>query len=365
MNRNNRLSYIRATACIGIVFLHAYTMCSMVFDDRLSGVNRIIINMVPYLMMWAVPCFVMVTGALLLDKKRELSIKKVLTKYIPRVLIVLVLFNILFQLLDIWMNKENFSFSFIGTAIKKIYTGTGWAHLWYLYLLVGLYLFMPFYKKIADNMKTSEIGFQIGVYIVFISIIPIINDISGIKAGFYLVVNSIFPAYLFMGHLIVSRKWNIPCIIYIAGVLIGTALIVILTYISISTDNKELSGTLTKYLGAYSFLPVILLSVGLFGLAGVDRGQIGSVEKTVSGENTVHTNNASFLNKLLLSIDKCSFGIYLTHLIFLRYIYKCTDFNPTSEFGFFKVAGISILAFLISWFLIFILRKGKLMQKIL
>jgi Uncharacterized protein conserved in bacteria len=361
MDRNNRLSYIRAAACIGIVFLHAYTMCSMVFDDRLSGVNRILINLVPYLMMWAVPCFVMVTGALLLDKNRDVSIKKVLTKYIPRVLIVLVLFSIIFRLLDIWMNKEAFSISFIGTALKKMYMGTGWAHLWYLYLLIGLYLFMPFYKKMADNLSSKDISFLICIYILFISVLPLINDLTGVKSGFYLVVNSIFPAYLFIGHMIVSRKWKLPGTVYALGILLGNITIILLTYISLNKENKELSEMLTKYLGAYSFLPVIILSVGWFGLVNTHKSQDEANDISINEKKGLK----SIICRILLSIDRCSFGIYLTHLIFLRYVYKCTGFNPTDGCGFLKVAGVALATFFISWLLVFVLRKGKLMQKIL
>ena len=55
-------------------------------------------------MMWAVPCFVMVTGALLLDENREVSFDKLFNKYILRVLGALVVFSMVFRIFDIIMD---------------------------------------------------------------------------------------------------------------------------------------------------------------------------------------------------------------------------------------------------------------------
>ena len=54
------------------------------FKDRISEAETRVTRVVPYLMMWAVPCFVMVSGVLLLDKKRNIPVSRLLTRFIDR-----------------------------------------------------------------------------------------------------------------------------------------------------------------------------------------------------------------------------------------------------------------------------------------
>ncbi len=347
MERKNYLSYIRAVACFCIVILHAYTMCGMVFKDTLTGNARIIINMIPYLMMWAVPCFVMVTGALLLDEKKSVDYKKVFRRYIPRVLIALIICCFLFRFLDFWMNKESFSIKLFVEPLYKFYTKTSWAHLWYLYLIVGLYLLMPAFSKIAKHSSDSEITVLIIIYVCFVSIIPIINKISGTEAAFYITTSSIFPAYLFIGHMIDSGRWKISTFVYILMFLAGLAAIVVLSCISIGNEPSAEIESITGFLGSYSFLPVVVFSTGAFGLF-----------KSIDAKE-------GFISKILLTIDSCSFGIYLIHLVFLRYIYKCTGIKITNGNAFILVLGIVVITFILSFLIVWALRKIKVVQKIL
>ena len=358
MYHNNKLSYIRAMSCIGIVFLHTFTMCGMAFSYELTGNKRFIVNLVPYLMMWAVPCFVMVTGALLLDKNRNISYKKVFTRYIPRVLGALVICGFIFRLLDVWMNKEQFSGRVFGEALYKIYTGTGWAHLWYLYLMIGLYLLMPFFHKIANGSSRNELSILIAIYIIFVSLVPIADDITGTDAGFYIVTNSIFPCYLFIGHMMVSGKWKVSGFVNVLNIILGITAIIVISYKAIGDTIDVASDKLTGYLGSYSFFPVILLSTGIFGLiCGVKTGETKEPEKSDSVPG--------IMGKILLVIDDCSIGIYLVHLIFLRYIYKCTDFTPLGKGGIISVVGIAILTFILSFILVWLLKRIKPVNKVL
>ena len=91
------LSRIRVLASMAIVILHTFTMYGMVEADFLTETEDYVTRVVPYLMMWAVPCFVMVSGVLLLDEEREISIKKILSRYMLRILLVLLLFILLFK----------------------------------------------------------------------------------------------------------------------------------------------------------------------------------------------------------------------------------------------------------------------------
>ena len=41
-------------------------------------------------------------------------------------------------------------------AVEELITGHGWGHLWYLYLLIGLYVMLPFYRIIAELLGSRK-----------------------------------------------------------------------------------------------------------------------------------------------------------------------------------------------------------------
>ena len=59
-------SYIRSLACIAIIILHTVYSAVLLFGSNIDAEKNIISMAVVDSMMWAVPCFIMVTGALLL-----------------------------------------------------------------------------------------------------------------------------------------------------------------------------------------------------------------------------------------------------------------------------------------------------------
>lgn len=83
--RVHSFSYLRAAACFAIVLLHTVFCAVSLFPEEASATQALLSNIVVNNMMWAVPCFLMVSGALLLNPERPVTVKKCLTKYIPRI----------------------------------------------------------------------------------------------------------------------------------------------------------------------------------------------------------------------------------------------------------------------------------------
>ena len=149
------LSKIRAISSFAIIILHTFTMYNIVYKNELSERDFYITQLVPWLMMWAVPCFLMVTGVLLLDKNKQISIKKIFSKYILRMILVLILFTTIFYIIDKLCDQKSFEVNDILVVGKKLLSDESWAHLWYIYLLIGIYLLLPLYKVIADHASKT------------------------------------------------------------------------------------------------------------------------------------------------------------------------------------------------------------------
>ena len=78
-----QFSYIRAVSCIAIICLHTIFTAVGIYGSTVNSNSLISYRVVMDNLMWAVPCFLMVTGALLLNRKKEVSYHKLFTGYIP------------------------------------------------------------------------------------------------------------------------------------------------------------------------------------------------------------------------------------------------------------------------------------------
>ena len=315
------LSRIRTVAGMAIVILHTFTIFHVAEKDIMSESEEYVTRLVPYLMMWAVPCFIMVSGVLLLNPEKEISIGKILSHYVLRMLIVLLLFTVIYFYLDVWMNQGTVSAGDWKTILDKFFKDGSWAHLWYLYLLVGIYLLLPAFRPIAGHM-TTQTAIYLGIlFIIFLSLVPSWERYTGETLGFSLVVSSVFPLYLFLGdsfHRGILKGGKLMGLIL---TLAGVVVIILLSRI----DFGEKQGVVDKLLGNYAFLPVIVLSVGAFLLLKGTGG--GKWQKVWS------------------FLDRYSFGIYLTHLIFLRFLIKVVKWNPLSFGSFWMLIPVAILTY--------------------
>ena len=106
----------------------------------------------------------------------------------------------------------------------------------------------------------------------------------------------------------------------------------------------------------YSSIFVILQSIGVFTLFGCAADKTGAPRKEKS---------PGVFGKFVLEIDKCSFGIYLIHMIFVRGILKHTKLHPYGAGSPFVLISLTLGIFLVSFILTWILKKIPGVKKIL
>lgn len=331
---NNRILYLsrlKALACIAVTVLHSFLAAkSLTTNVTVQGEMMSVRNS----MMWAVPCFVMASGALLLDSNRELSMKKLFGKYMLRMAVSLVAFSFLFSLFDgILINHTSFA-AICKDVFNDIFLGTGWIHMWYIYLLIGIYALLPFYKMISTNAKSNELKYLLLVYFIFMSILPFITTISGKALPFYICVFTIYPFYFFLGHALHTGIIKLPKNASGLMFLICIGIITMLTvYAYSSTDSSpETSSKLISMLGVYSFPLYIAAAVGAYGYLRKTKNKPVPVLDSIAAE-----------------LDSCSFGIYLIHMAVLKFIYAVLKFNPFNNGGTIAVIGVCIVTLAVSY----------------
>ena len=130
--------------------------------------------------------------------------------------------------------------------------------MWYPYLLIGLYLLLPFYKMVAEHSNGNLLKYLLAVYAVFLSLIPILR-IWDIRLGFTINVSTIYPFYLFAGYAIYSGKVRISRSTGLIMAIIGSLLTILFTAIRIAKDADSL-----EMFRDYNGINVLLQSVGVF-----------------------------------------------------------------------------------------------------
>lgn len=334
-------SYLRAAACVAIIILHISYSAALMFGGSITQTQNIVSMIFVNCMMWAVPCFIMVTGALLLNRARKVTYRKLFGQYILRVFGALVFFGMIFRIFDMIMDKEPVNLVGFLRGFYEIFTGTGWSHLWYLYLLIGLYLLLPFYRKIAAHSGKGELKYLLAVYVIFLSLLPLLQ-IGNIYTGFYIHVSTIYPFYLFCGYALHNRIIKPGKVLSIILVVAGTVCIAGLTAV------RWIGGyAAMEQLWGYSSIFVILQAVGIFSLF-----------------QDIKEEGVAFLKKVLSWLDQCSFGIYLIHMMFVRLIIRYMQFDPYTNGGVIGFIGLILGVLLVSWLVTWIMRMIPVLKKI-
>lgn len=321
--RISQYSWIRVIACFAIVLLHTLDGSLSYFGETVTENQAAAVRAASGLLMWAVPCFLMVTGALLLDPARELTMKKLFGKYIRRMVLALIVFTFIFTVIKFAAGEKD---DIIVSCLRDLIQCTSMSYLWYLYLMIGLYLMMPFYRMITAAASEKMLRYLVLLLIVFTSLMPLLGYV-GLESGFYIPTDVIYPAYLFIGYLL-SRN-NMGKGKAIALLVTCGALLAILAA-RVGGGDVDMDA-----LTGYGSPLVVGMSAGVFSLMMRIRAGAGEV---------------------LSSIDRCSFGIYLIHMIGVRLVMKELGISPY-DFGPFGFAGMAIIFFLVSYAITWGIRK--------
>lgn len=143
-NRKYYLDLLRIAATLGVMVLHI--TAQNWHQVEIASIEWQTFNALNGLARWALPIFAMISGALFLG--REVKLKVLFSKYILRIVIAFMFWSALYALIDL-QNGMSLSKSVV-QLIKGHY------HMWYLMMIVGLYLIVPFLKQIAEKESLTK-----------------------------------------------------------------------------------------------------------------------------------------------------------------------------------------------------------------
>lgn len=271
-----------------------------------------------------VPLFVMITGALLLPVRGSSGAfyKKRITRVFFPFFIWSVLYNLfpwLTGLLGVEPRVILDFFPYSGEEVMRQSLGVSLGyiggipfnfsllsvHMWYIYLLIGLYLYLPIFSAwVAQASERAKMGFLAlwGVTL----LLPYYNEFVSEYLWGSCSWNSFgmlyyfagFNGYLLLGHVLRHREWSGRTLL-LAGVPMFVAGYAV-TYLGFRhmTSLPDCSEEMLELFFTYCSLNVALMTVPVFMVCKKIR---------IRSER---------LQRMLANLTLCGFGVYMIHYFF-------------------------------------------------
>jgi surface polysaccharide O-acyltransferase-like enzyme len=183
LSNRKRTSYfdaLKILAIVLVVFNHlpGYTLYQV--SSGLITWPYMIVTMITRI---NVPLFLMVSGALLLNKDESLG--KVFKHRVVRIVGVILLFGALIYCLRGRVSFRELVVGLLGGGIEGSY--------WFLYAYLGMLLLLPFLRSIACRIGRVEFRYLLVLHALLAAVIPMVRYIVKIQFGFDLSVNLDLP----------------------------------------------------------------------------------------------------------------------------------------------------------------------------
>lgn len=296
-DQKNRLGYIdlvKAVGCLFVILIHTsvsamyYPACTREWYFGLFWKT---------VSFSAVPLFLMCTGALMLRPEKPLTIRRLYTRYIPRLLIALLGWALFYRVVA-QVKTGGLTVESLPQILSDVLLFRHDDHLYYLHIALLCYALLPLLRFVTAQATRNQLRYLLLIWFVLGSVVPCVQQylpfvIRGIPGQSllnltYSSIGMVLAGYYFSRY---PLKPLAGALFY-AGGASGTFLIV--RALKLRGMNADMM--------LYGSAPLVLMmAAGLFCLA-----------------QAVPLERLPGKGRLIRAISKSSFGIYLVHLFVLR-----------------------------------------------
>ena len=329
-NRVVWVDWLRVVACLMVIFVHATEPFYLGGEGSqiLTKVDAFWASFFDSVVRACVPLFIVASSYL--QFPLHYSSGEFFRRRAVRVLVPFILWTVVYAF--VWgepaENFKNLLFNFNYAA----------GHLWFVYMLIGVYLLMPLLSPWAERVGKRELQVYLAIC-VFTTLVPIIRDwYSGGGEALTVIYGVSGLPRQALTPLWGEASWNAYGTFYYLSGFIGYLLL----GLYLRRFVGELSWKRTLAIAIPSYLVGFAVSFGgflwrVFESCGGEFPATGLVEKAVWWETTWCNDtigvvlmtvawllvfkkiksSGGFYQKVLLPVSKASYGIYLLHLLVL------------------------------------------------
>lgn len=341
-NREAIPDILKCIGCVCVVIIHTAS-------QSMSGLNILSFNWFSAtfwgcLCRFAVPVFLMVTGALLFDPAKKMTVGRIYEHYFLRILLCLLFWALMYELYFIagyWILYRQFKAVWFLDAIRNVFLFKHHFHLYYLQILLIFYVFLPLMRVFAANAERSVMKYMLIVWFVLGIVFPYLYKfqpfaaMSGIPAEYPIGMTYSALGYGLMGWYLktagIKRSdFRRYLLIFIAGFVIVFGGTVTLSILNQGLVQDFLDG----------FTPgVALMAIGVYG----------GVSALFEGRD------AASMPKVV-KLSKASFCIYLVHHFYVMLL-RTYLYTAYKVFCLLVIPAQAALVFGLSFLTYLLLRR--------
>ncbi|MBD3241964.1 MAG: acyltransferase family protein [Chitinivibrionales bacterium] len=325
---------LKIAAVFGVVLIHSAAPL-LVGYERDGAAAWWAGNLYDSLVRWCIPVFVMLSGTFLIERTSRYGTVQFLRRRFGRILLPFLIWSVIYLLWRVHANGENIPAS---AFPAQILAGPVYYHLWFIYMLFGLYLLAPILGAYTSTASRNNLVYFLVLWAIFGSVLPTIEPFVGItlfppKGTPYAVFK--YVGYFLLGHLLRDSLLSAPKrSVFAALFFVGFCLTAVGTYYLSIVRN---GGSFDSLLYEYYSLNVLLMAVAVY-LVGK------SVEPPPVLRRLEHRTG------IVRLIAACVPGIYLVHAMVIAVLRRGmvgvvlgpTSFHPLLAVPFFALVVFSV-----------------------
>ena len=338
---------LRALAIVAVVVLHVAALEWKDVDPASSTWQ--VYNAYDSLVRWCVPVFVMLSGALMLDPGRPVTFERLLRKNVARLALAFAVWSAVYLVWDVARG-----------AVEPTATGllhafvTGHYHLWYLQMQTFLYLIVPLLRPVANERRLMELMVCLSVLFCFVpNLVFMSQAVADVLGPAYDNMSASFVCG-YVGYFVLGRYLAVVEVPRSARLALYGVALAALVFTVAGTSWLSVDAGFGRVDLYGNLMPnTLLVSVALF--VAVRYGLGGA-----RGDRFAPTLPGRVLSRL----SSTSFGIYLVHLLVLEGL-QALGASPDFLGAAFGVPLLSLIVLLVSFALVWLLRKAAPLRRVL
>lgn len=347
-NKKQRVVYLdllRVLAAIAVIGTHV--AAQNWYETDVNSLKWQVFNIYDSMTRWAVPVFVMISGAVMLGKYYS---SQQIFKKIYRLAIAYIFWG---TVLYLFTNTYTGKLAMVSGIIRG-----GSAVLWFIPMIIGLYLCQPILNKIVESKEATRYFLILSLIFGYIlpSTLQIAHDFGGSifgeissATGSYLDNMSMslvlgYASYFVGGYYLRQNELNRKTrrVIYVLGVIALLATISLTLAASLATQQPQAQAT---YYRNFT-VNVLTMSVAVFVFF------------------KYHELKFVKIMGIITRIAQYGFGIYLVHILFIT-ILSWIGITTLSFSPILSVPTITIIVFILSLVTVFVISKIPMVRKYL